>query len=78
MRLPDFRSAAVWAMRALIRLYQIVLSPYLGRECRFQPTCSHYADEAIARHGPVRGSMLALRRLLRCRPGGGNGFDPVP
>lgn len=63
---------------ALIRLYQITLSPWLGRQCRFVPTCSNYALEAIQRHGAVRGSWLTLCRLGRCRPGCPGGHDPVP
>lgn len=62
----------------LIRLYQRVLSPALGPACRFEPTCSHYAYEAIERHGLGRGTWLSARRLLRCRPGGATGYDPVP
>lgn len=61
-----------------IRVYQICISPYLGPCCRFQPTCSQYAVEALRRHGPLRGSWLALRRILRCHPWGGSGYDPVP
>ena len=63
---------------AVIRLYQLLLSPFLGGACRFVPSCSAYAREAIERHGALRGSWLALRRLLRCHPFGGSGFDPVP
>lgn len=67
---------------ALIGFYQLALSPYLGPNCRFQPTCSNYAREAIVRHGIWRGGYLSLRRLSRCHPvtwlGGGEGFDPVP
>ena len=63
---------------ALIRLYQLMLSPFLGGACRFVPSCSAYAREAIERHGALGGSWLALRRLLRCHPFGGSGFDPVP
>jgi putative membrane protein insertion efficiency factor len=63
---------------ALIRLYQFVLSPFVGGACRFVPSCSVYAREAIERHGALRGSWLALRRLSRCHPFGGSGFDPVP
>jgi putative membrane protein insertion efficiency factor len=63
---------------ALIRLYQLVLSPLVGGACRFVPSCSAYAREAIERHGAARGSWLALRRLARCHPFGGSGFDPVP
>jgi hypothetical protein len=62
----------------LIRLYQLTLSSVMGRRCRFLPTCSEYAAEAIARHGAGRGSWLALKRVCRCHPWGGHGFDPVP
>lgn len=61
-----------------IRLYQITLSPYLGRQCRFYPSCSHYAMEAIERHGTIRGGGLAVRRLLRCQPFHPGGVDLVP
>jgi putative membrane protein insertion efficiency factor len=61
-----------------IRAYQLILSPWLGANCRFVPTCSEYAATAIATHGPWRGSWLALTRIARCRPGGGSGYDPVP
>lgn len=63
---------------ALIRGYQLTLSPFLGGSCRFLPTCSAYAIEAIAAHGAWRGSTLALRRLSKCHPLGRSGFDPVP
>ena len=62
----------------LIRIYQWLISPILPRACRFAPSCSEYAAEAIALHGIGRGGWLALRRLLRCHPWGGDGFDPVP
>ena len=62
----------------LIRVYQVMLSPFLGGACRFQPTCSAYAIEAVATHGALRGSLLAARRLSRCHPLGRSGFDPVP
>lgn len=65
-------------LRVLIRAYQLTLAPLLGPACRFTPSCSVYALEAIERHGPARGSWLALRRLARCHPLGGSGFDPVP
>jgi putative membrane protein insertion efficiency factor len=61
-----------------IRAYQVTLSPFLGGSCRFLPTCSAYAIEAIASHGAWRGSGLALRRIARCHPLGSSGFDPVP
>ncbi len=62
----------------MIRGYQRWLSPLLQANCRYLPTCSAYAVDAINMHGSVRGSWLALRRLLRCHPFGGSGFDPVP
>jgi len=62
----------------VIRVYQLTLSPFLGGSCRFLPTCSAYAMEAIAAHGAWRGTGLALRRLARCHPLGKSGFDPVP
>ena len=63
---------------ALIRAYQYLLSPWWGRQCRFMPTCSAYALEALERHGALRGSWLAMRRVLRCHPWHPGGFDPVP
>jgi len=63
---------------ALIRLYQAAISPWLRPTCRFQPTCSHFAIDAIRAHGLVRGGWLGVRRLLRCQPFGGSGYDPVP
>lgn len=61
-----------------IRFYQLCISPLLPPVCRFTPTCSQYAIEALRKHGPFRGSWLALRRILRCHPWGGSGYDPVP
>jgi putative membrane protein insertion efficiency factor len=63
---------------AAIRAYQAVLSPLMGGHCRFVPTCSEYALEAYRIHGPLRATWLTLRRLGRCHPLGGRGFDPVP
>jgi uncharacterized protein len=65
-------------LRGLIRLYQLVISPVLPPACRYWPSCSDYAAEAIATHGALKGGGLALRRLLRCHPWGGSGVDPVP
>ncbi len=62
----------------LIRLYQWCVSPFMAPHCRYLPTCSDYAQEALAEHGPAAGGWLALRRICRCHPWGGSGFDPVP
>jgi len=62
----------------MVRVYQATLGPLLGGGCRFHPSCSEYAVEAIERHGAARGGRLAARRLLRCHPFGGGGYDPVP
>jgi len=62
----------------LVKFYQWCISPFLPPSCRFTPTCSQYALEALRKHGPFRGTWLALRRLLRCHPWGGHGYDPVP
>ena len=66
------------ALAAAIRFYQLGVAPYLGTNCRFTPGCSSYALEAIGTHGAFRGTWLALRRLARCHPWGGSGYDPVP
>lgn len=62
----------------LIRLYQLLLSPYFGQQCRFTPTCSHYAVEAIDKYGSFKGLVYSIRRLLRCHPWHAGGYDPVP
>ena len=66
------------ALMALIWIYQQTIGPALPKSCRYEPSCSHYAYEAVERYGAVRGAWLALRRLLRCQPWGGSGYDPVP
>lgn len=63
---------------AFIKAYQIALSPFFGQQCRFTPTCSNYAVESIQRHGTFKGSMLAIKRILRCHPWHVGGHDPVP
>jgi putative membrane protein insertion efficiency factor len=65
-------------VRAAHRAYKLTLSPLIGRQCRFLPTCSDYAAEVLITHGPVRGSWLTARRLCRCHPFGGSGYDPPP
>lgn len=67
-----------YAVSLPIRAYRLVLSPWVGMHCRYHPTCSAYALEALARHGAFRGSVLAARRILRCHPWGGSGVDEVP
>jgi len=61
-----------------LRAYKLTLSPLIGRQCRYLPTCSEYAAEALIAHGPWRGGSLAVRRLCRCHPFGGSGYDPPP
>jgi putative membrane protein insertion efficiency factor len=65
-------------LRGLVRAYQLLISPVLPPSCRYLPSCSDYAAEALQQHGAVRGTWLALRRLARCHPWGGSGYDPVP
>ena len=76
------RALAVWVLSAPIRAYRALLSPLLPNVCRFTPSCSRYALEALKVHGPIKGSWLTIRRLSRCHPitwlGGSSGFDPVP
>jgi putative membrane protein insertion efficiency factor len=71
-------SPAAWGLVALVKAYKAVLSPLLPAACRFEPTCSRYAEDAVRRFGARRGSSLAFRRILRCRPGCEGGYDPVP
>ena len=61
-----------------IKAYQLILSPLFGPSCRFQPTCSTYAIEALKKHGVIQGLWLTIKRLVKCNPWGGQGFDPVP
>lgn len=65
-------------VKGALRVYKVALSPLIGPRCRYLPTCSEYAAEALIKHGPVRGSWLAVRRVCRCNPLGGSGYDPVP
>ncbi len=71
-------TAASVILRVLIRAYQILLAPLSLGSCRFEPSCSQYAHDAIAAHGVPTGIRLAVRRVLRCHPWGGAGYDPVP
>lgn len=63
---------------ALVRLYQVVISPWLGPKCRYTPTCSNYAIEALKKYGVFKGLWLTVKRVSRCHPWGGSGYDPVP
>ena len=72
VRLPSL------VLRLVIRLYQLFIAPLLGPRCRFHPSCSAYAAEAITRHGALAGVWLAVKRLARCHPWGDGGYDPVP
>ena len=63
---------------AIIRAYRLLLSPWWGNACRFHPTCSQYAEQAIDRHGALKGSWMAFKRVSRCHPWCAGGFDPVP
>jgi len=71
-------SIGAWVLLLFVRLYVLFLSPILGGACKFYPSCSNYAYEAVARHGASKGAWLAAKRLLRCRPFTQGGFDPVP
>lgn len=67
-----------WLVVGLIRFYRIAISPAIPASCRFSPTCSVYAQEAVVRHGVLRGGAMAVRRILRCHPFHPGGYDPVP
>lgn len=67
-----------WPLLGLVALYRIAISPWLGNNCRFEPSCSAYAMEALRVHGAFRGSWLTVKRIGRCHPWGGSGYDPVP
>ncbi|WP_298286440.1 membrane protein insertion efficiency factor YidD [Acidocella sp.] len=71
-------SPAALMLSGAIRVYELTLRPVIGANCRFYPSCSAYAREAICRHGATRGGLMAARRILRCHPWNPGGFDPVP
>lgn len=75
---PASSRATISLARGVLRGYKLILSPLLGPRCRYLPTCSEYAEEALAKHGVAKGSWLSIRRLGRCHPWGGSGYDPVP
>ena len=70
--------ALTWLLVLPILFYQKCITPFTPPSCRFTPTCSEYARQAILKHGPFKGMLLAVRRILRCNPWGGSGYDPVP
>ena len=70
--------AAALPLIAVVKFYQLCISPFTPPSCRFTPTCSQYAVEALRKYGPVKGGWLTLKRLARCHPWGGSGYDPVP
>ena len=72
------KRAVTWLFLLLIKFYQQCISPFTPAACRYTPTCSQYAKEAIIKYWPLKGSWLAFRRILRCNPFGGSGYDPVP
>ena len=72
------KTIATQIVLGVIRIYQTVISPLTPSTCRFQPTCSHYAKEAILVHGISKGSILAFKRVIKCHPWGKSGYDPVP
>ena len=74
---PERAKGVEWAL-ALLRVYKIILSPLFAGSCRYVPSCSEYMSESIARHGVMRGGWIGTRRLCRCHPFGGHGYDPVP
>lgn len=67
-----------WIFALPVRAYRLIFSPWVGHNCRYQPTCSAYALEALEKHGALRGAWLTARRIGRCHPFGGDGYDPVP
>ena len=65
-------------VKACHRAYKVTLSPFIGQSCRYLPTCSDYMRDALLKHGALKGGWMGIRRICRCRPGGGDGYDPVP
>jgi len=73
-----FTRALAWPLRVLVWIYRSAISPLLGTNCRYQPSCSAYAEEALRIHGAFKGGWLTLKRMGSCHPWGGSGYDPVP
>ena len=68
----------IYPLIFIIKIYQFIFSPLIGKNCRYLPTCSEYAIESLKLHGLLKGSFFAIRRILKCHPFGGHGFDPIP
>ncbi|MCO5247476.1 MAG: membrane protein insertion efficiency factor YidD [Chitinophagales bacterium] len=77
--MKTIRKILIFPLLLLIKTYQLFISPMLGpNKCRYQPTCSNYAVEALKKHGLLKGGFYAIKRILSCHPWGGHGYDPVP
>lgn len=76
--MSSFRKIFIFPFVMLVRFYQLAVSPWLGNNCRYSPTCSNYMLEALRTHGLIKGLYLGTKRILRCHPWGGSGYDPVP
>ena len=75
---PPYYNIVAWCMLGVIYTYRIILSPYMGKQCRFQPTCSQYGLDSIRTHGAIKGGIITLWRILRCNPWSKGGYDPTP
>ena len=75
---PPYYNILAWAMLGVIHAYRLVLSPYMGKQCKFQPTCSEYGLDAIRTHGAIKGGLLTLWRIVRCNPWAKGGYEPIP
>lgn len=73
-----FNRILIFPLVVLVKFYQYAISPWLGKNCRYEPTCSHYTLEALKVHGFLKGSYLGIKRILSCHPWGGSGYDPIP
>ncbi len=76
--LEYIKAAVVFILIIPIKIYQLTISPLLGASCRYTPTCSTYSIQALKKYGPIKGTYLAIKRIMRCNPWGGHGHDPVP
>ena len=72
------KKVIIFPFLAIIKFYQNFVSPLLPSTCRYTPTCSEYAKQSLVKHGLIKGSFLSIKRIIKCNPWGGNGYDPVP